>query len=86
MPYDSTVELASSCESVVIINLKTVGSNAHLAVAFLPPREIGGTVSEAMYLGDKKRHEPAGTMLSEGQVDAREAAGILYDEVRKQVR
>jgi predicted RNA-binding protein with EMAP domain len=70
----------------VMTNLSTVGSDSQLAAAFLPPREIGGTVSETMYLGDRLRDEPVGTLLSEEQVDAKDAAGILYDEVSKQVR
>ncbi|NIO13636.1 MAG: RNA-binding protein, partial [Xanthomonadales bacterium] len=51
------------------------------AVAFLPPREIGGAVSEAMYLGDDPRSETPGTVLDETQVDAREAASILHEEL-----
>jgi len=49
------------------------------AVAFLPPREVGGAVSEAMFLGADERKEAPGTLLSEDQVDAKEAAEILYE-------
>ena len=54
-----------------------------LAVAFLPPREVGGSVSEAMYLGSESRSEAPGTVLAEEAVDAREAASILHDELHK---
>lgn len=67
----------------VVTNLTGVETDSKLAVAFLPPREIGGTVSEAMFLGGGKRTEAPGTMLSEEQVDAKEAAGILFEEVAK---
>jgi len=67
----------------VITNLTGVQTDSKLAVAFLPPREIGGTVSEAMFLGSGKRTESPGTVLSEEQVDAKEAAGILFEESTK---
>jgi predicted RNA-binding protein with EMAP domain len=67
----------------VVTNLTDVATNSRLAVAFLPPREIGGTVSEAMFLGSGKRTETPGTVLSEEQVDAKEAADILYEEAAK---
>jgi predicted RNA-binding protein with EMAP domain len=67
----------------VVTNLTGVKTNSKLAVAFLPPREIGGTVSEAMFLGSDLRTEAAGTVLDDQQADAREAAAILYDEVTK---
>ena len=68
----------------VVTNLTGVETDSKLAVAFLPPREIGGTVSEAMFLSSGKRTEAPGTVLSEEQVDAKEAAGILFEEVAKQ--
>ncbi len=64
----------------VVTNLAGVKTNTRLAVAFLPPREIGGTVSEAMFLGSDERRETTGTILDEDRVDAKEAAGILYEE------
>lgn len=67
----------------VITNMPGLGVGDVLAVAFLPPREVGGAVSEAMYLGDERRQEPAGTILTEDQVDGREAAGILHDEISR---
>ena len=67
----------------VVTNLTGVEADSRLAAAFLPPREIGGTVSEAMFLGSGKRTEAPGTVLSEEQVDAKEAAGILFEEVAR---
>jgi predicted RNA-binding protein with EMAP domain len=67
----------------VVTNLTDVTTNSFLAAAFLPPREIGGTASEAMFLGSGKRTEAPGTRLSEEQVDAKEAAAILFDTVTK---
>lgn len=72
-----------TADYTVVTNLPGVATNSSLAVAFLPPREVGGTVSEAMFLGGEKRGEPVGTILSEEQVDAKEAAAILYDAVTK---
>jgi predicted RNA-binding protein with EMAP domain len=67
----------------VVTNLTGVETGSGLAAAFLPPREIGGVVSEAMFLGNEKRQEAPGTILVEEQVDAKEAAGILYEELTK---
>ncbi len=75
-----------TAEYTVITNLPGVESGSRLAAAFLPPREVGGTVSEAMFLGSGKRTEPPGTVLSEKQVDAREAASILYEMVSRPLK
>lgn len=72
-----------SGEYTVMTNMKDVAANTRLAAAFLPPRDIGGIVSEAMFLGSGKRTEPVGTLLGEDQADAKDAAGILYDELAK---
>lgn len=70
-------------EHPVVTNIPGVHAGQVRAVAFLPPREIGGAVSEAMYLGDDPRTEPPGAILDETQVDAREAASILHEELGK---
>jgi len=70
-------------EYPVVTNLHGVSTGDVLAVAFLPPREVGGTISEAMFLGDDRRREPPGTVLTEDQTDAREAASILHDELAR---
>jgi predicted RNA-binding protein with EMAP domain len=64
----------------IVTNLTNIETDSKLAVAFLPPREIGGTISEAMFLSSEKRTEDPGTVLSEEQVDAKEAAAILFKE------
>jgi predicted RNA-binding protein with EMAP domain len=68
-------------EYTVVTNIPGVKVGDSLAVAFLPPREVGGEVSEAMFLGDEKRREAPGTRLTEAQVDAREAAEIVHEEM-----
>jgi predicted RNA-binding protein with EMAP domain len=70
-------------EYPVVTNIAGVSTGDVLAVAFLPPREVGGTISEAMFLGEERRGEPAGTILTEDEVDAREATSILHDELAK---
>lgn len=72
-----------AADYAVVTNLTDVETNTRLAAAFLPPREIGGTVSEAMFLGSGRREEAPGTVLSEDQVETKEAAGILYEETAK---
>jgi len=65
----------------VVTNLPGIRPGDVLAVAFLPPREVGGEASEAMFLGAGRRPEPTGSILAEESVDAREAASILHDEL-----
>lgn len=70
-------------EYPVVTNMPTIAAGNVHAVAFLPPAEVGGTVSEAMFLGDETRSEPVGTVLPEDAVDAREAASVLHEELAK---
>lgn len=70
----------------VVTNLNGVSSNSRLAAAFLPPREIGGVVSEAMFLGEGERPENPGSRLSEETAEVKEAASILYEEVARHSR
>jgi predicted RNA-binding protein with EMAP domain len=67
----------------VVTNLNGIRLNHKVAAAFLPPRDIGGTVSEAMFLGLAERSEVPGTLLEESQTNAAEAAAILFEEVKK---
>ena len=78
-----TIVTDGKADYTVVTNLTGLKTHAKLAAAFLPPREIGGTVSEAMFLGSGLRTEATGTVLSDKQADAAEAAAILYDEVAK---
>jgi predicted RNA-binding protein with EMAP domain len=70
-------------EYVVVTNIGGIGGGAVLAAAFLTPQEVGGTVSEAMFLGGEVRAEAPGTLLGEDAVDAREAAGVLYEALAR---
>jgi predicted RNA-binding protein with EMAP domain len=70
-----------SAEYTAVTNMSGVEPGQVLAAAFLPPREVGGAVSEVMFLGGGKRPEAPGTLLTEEQVDAREAASILHEEL-----
>jgi predicted RNA-binding protein with EMAP domain len=65
----------------VVTNIPGVRVGDAMAVAFLPPREVGGEISEAMFLGAEKRAEPVGTHLTAYQVDPRDAAAILHEEL-----
>jgi len=65
----------------VVTNLAGVATRHRLAAAFLPPREVGGVVSEAMFLGDRDRLEAVGTLLDSDREDVKEAVAILYEEV-----
>jgi predicted RNA-binding protein with EMAP domain len=68
-------------EYTVVTNISGVRVGDVMAVAFLPPAEVGGEISEAMFLGEEKRSEDPGTHLTAEQVDARDAAGILHEEL-----
>ena len=65
-------------EYAIVTNMTGVKKNDKLAAAFLPPSEVFGSISEAMFLGSQERPEAPGTYLNDDQVDAREAAAILY--------
>lgn len=78
-----TIVTNGSENYTIVTNLTGIETDSKLTVAFLPPREIGGTVSEAMFLGSGKRIEDPGTVLSEEQVEAKEIAGILFEEAAK---
>jgi predicted RNA-binding protein with EMAP domain len=67
----------------VVTNLPGIRPGDVLAAAFLPPREVGGEASEAMFLGADKRPEAPGTRLAEEDVDAREATSILHQELAR---
>lgn len=70
-----------AADYTVVTNMAGVKAGDVLAVAFLPPREVGGAVSEAMFLGGERRGETAGDRLGEHTVDACEAIGLLHDEI-----
>jgi predicted RNA-binding protein with EMAP domain len=80
-PLWRTLVSDGRAEYGVMTNLPGIRRGQVLAAAFLPPREVGGVVSEAMFLGAEPRTEAPGAVLAEEEVDAREAASILHDEL-----
>ena len=62
-------------------NIPKLQLNQTIAAAFLPPREIDGQLSEAMYLGSNERSEAIGTYLTPNQVNLKEVNGILHQLV-----
>ena len=62
----------------ILTNIFELRTNQNFAVAFLPPREIDGQLSEAMYLGNEERSEEAGTFLAPNQVNLKEVNAILH--------
>jgi predicted RNA-binding protein with EMAP domain len=67
----------------IMTNMLNLQSNRNLAAAFLPPLEIGGQLSDAMYLGDDEYEEEAGTFLNPAEVNLREANAILRQLIGK---
>ncbi len=65
-------------EYTIITNLFEIKPNTNLAAAFLPPVEVGGEVSEAMYLGLEERAEEAGHPLIPIEVNLNEVNAILH--------
>ncbi|MHA2170179.1 MAG: hypothetical protein ACXACP_01320 [Candidatus Hodarchaeales archaeon] len=53
-----------------------------MAVAMLPPQEIGGYLSEAMYLGVEERMEETGQFLNPDQLELNEINSIMYHLMR----
>ena len=72
---------AGGRELTVVTNMSGIDAGRVLAAACLPPVELAGTTSEAMFLGQEPRSEAPGTLLDDSVVDAREAASILHEEL-----
>ncbi len=62
----------------IMTNILDLRPNRNFGVAFLPPREIGGKLSEAMYIDSEEREEEAGALLAPNQVDLRGVDAILH--------
>jgi predicted RNA-binding protein with EMAP domain len=62
----------------IMTNIMDLRPNRNVGVALLPPREIGGKLSEAMYIGSEEREEEAGTFLQPNQFDLTEVNAILH--------
>ena len=67
----------------IMTNMLNIQSNRNLAAAFLPPQEVGGTLSDAMYLGDNEYSDEAGTILRPDDVNLQEVNAILHQLISK---
>ena len=67
----------------IMTNMLNLQSNRNLAAAFLPPQEIGGQLSDAMFLGDTEFKVEAGTFLNPNEVNLREVNAILHQLITK---
>ena len=67
----------------IMTNMLDLQSNRNLAAAFLPPQEIGGQLSDAMYLGNEEYEQEAGTFLNPADVNLREVNAILHQLLAK---
>jgi len=67
----------------IMTNMLNLQSNRNLAAAFLPPQEIGGQLSDAMYLGNNEYEKEAGTFLNPAEVNLREVNAILHQLITR---
>ncbi len=67
----------------IMTNLLDIKPNRNLAVAILPPAEIGGQISNAMYLGLNERPEDAGYFLDPNTLDLKEVNAVLHNLLLK---
>ncbi|MHA2305458.1 MAG: hypothetical protein ACXACU_08700 [Candidatus Hodarchaeales archaeon] len=65
-------------EYTIMTNLVDIRNNINLAAAFLPPMEVGGKISQAMYLGLDERSEDAGSIVNPASVNLKEVNAILH--------
>lgn len=70
-------------EYTIMTNLIDITPNINLAAAFLPPMEVGGHISEAMYLGLDERLEDAGNLINPSSVNLIEVNAILHQLINK---
>ncbi len=70
-------------EYTIMTNLVNITPSINIAAAFLPPMEIGGHISEAMYLGLNERSEDAGEIINPASIDLKEANAILHQLINK---
>jgi predicted RNA-binding protein with EMAP domain len=69
----------------ILTNILDLRTNQNVGIAFLPPREIGGKLSEAMYIGSEEREEEAGVFLSPSKVDLSEVNAILHQLISQRM-
>jgi predicted RNA-binding protein with EMAP domain len=70
-------------EYTIMTNLLEIKPNINLAAAFLPPVEVGGEISEAMYLGLEERTEEAGHILMPTEANLNEVNAFLHQYLKK---
>ncbi|NHJ02717.1 MAG: hypothetical protein EAX86_11310 [Candidatus Heimdallarchaeota archaeon] len=73
----------SQRDYTIMTNLFTIKPNINLVAALLPPAEIGGYISEAMYLGLEERTEAAGTILLPHQINYKEVNAVLHQIISR---
>ncbi len=73
---------AGQREFTIVTNIDGLKVGDTLAAALLPPAMVGGMASEAMFLGKDLIEAKAGTLLDPGEVNSKEADGILYNELK----
>jgi predicted RNA-binding protein with EMAP domain len=78
----TTKVVAGPREMTVVTNLEGLATGDTLRAALLPPAQVGGIWSEAMFLGDEKVEVESGTLLDPAEFDTKEADGILVNELK----
>jgi predicted RNA-binding protein with EMAP domain len=61
-----------------VTNIVGVSSGMTVGVAILPPAEVGGVISEAMFLGKEEVQGEPGQPIDDDAVDTKEVESILY--------
>ena len=64
-------------------NIETIKPNKNLAIALVPPAEVGSIISHAMYLGPEERLEEAGHYLNPVDVDLSAVNALMYHELTR---
>ncbi len=81
--FTDTKCFAGPMDMTIVTNIVGLKPGDTLAAALLPPAIVGGTISEAMFLGEDKLDIAPGTFLKMEAQQLKEADGILFDELRK---
>ncbi|MHA2273325.1 MAG: hypothetical protein ACXACI_15810 [Candidatus Hodarchaeales archaeon] len=68
---------------MVVTNLIHVKVGMNLAIAMVPPSEVGGHISEAMFVSDIVRPEPIGSILNEKEMNIGPIEDILREYLTK---
>ncbi|MHA2231729.1 MAG: hypothetical protein ACXAB4_04500 [Candidatus Hodarchaeales archaeon] len=68
---------------MVVTNLIHVKVGMNLAIAMVPPSEVGGVISEAMFVTDTVRPEPIGSILNETDINLGAIEDILREYLAK---